>query len=187
MTHPLHAPALDDDALLQLAATGDVRAFEEIVRRHEQHLRRFCRLLVRDDALARDLAQESFLRVWQVRATYRPEGRLRELLLATARNLCRSHHRKEAVRTLFGLTRAQAEPRVSDGDGLEEKERTVLVARALEQLPEKFRTPLALRFVEELSYEEIARVIGRTESAARSRVFYGLKALAALLPPEMLP
>jgi RNA polymerase sigma-70 factor (ECF subfamily) len=56
----------------------------------------------------------------------------------------------------------------------------------MERLPEKFRVPLALRFVDEMPYEEIARVIGRTTSAARSRVFYGLKELALLLPTEVL-
>jgi RNA polymerase sigma-70 factor (ECF subfamily) len=67
----------------------------------------------------------------------------------------------------------------------EAADRARLVQAALQKLPEHFRTPLALRFIEELDYEQIAAIIGRTPSAARSRVHYGLQKLAALLPPEV--
>jgi len=69
---------------------------------------------------------------------------------------------------------------------LEEAQTLALVSAALHRLPDKFRVPLALRFVEGMPYDEIAQVIGRTPSAARSRVFYGLKSLAALVPQEVL-
>jgi len=55
---------------------------------------------------------------------------------------------------------------------------------ALSQLDEKLRDALVLRYFNDLSYDEIAAVIGRTPSTARSRIFYGLKRLAELLPKE---
>lgn len=174
-----------DDALMSLAAAGQLRAFEALVERHEARLRRFCTMLANDEALGRDLAQEVFLRLWETRARYRPTGRLRELLFTVARNLARTHHRRQAVRTLFGLLHAPAEAEEGP-DPLVGSERAALVQAALRRLPEKFRVPLALRFYEELPYDEIARVIGRTESAARSRVFYGLRELAKLLPAQVL-
>jgi RNA polymerase sigma factor (sigma-70 family) len=186
-TAPDEASEPSDDALMALAAGGRAHAFDTLVARHEQRVRRFCGLLTNDEVLARDLSQEVFLKLWATRERYRPEGRLREMLFTFARNLVRSHQRKQALRSVLGLRFGHPEEPATSGDPHEDSERAMLVNRALQQLPEKFRTPLALRFVDDLAYEEIARVIGRTESAARSRVFYGLKALAALLPPEVQP
>lgn len=180
---PAASDPLSDDALMVRVAAGSTTAFVSLIERHQAALRRFCAAACGDGEAARDLAQDTFLELWRIRAGYRPEGRFKALLFTIARNKCRSFSRRRRVARLFG---ARAEPdRVIDprSDRPEEER---LVAAALQRLPERFRTPLMLRFVEELPYEQIAKVIGRTESSARSRVFYGLKELAALLPPEVL-
>lgn len=185
---PTSTPAgPDDDALMARAAQGDERAYAELMERYERRVRGFCRLLLRDEASAYDLAQDVFLKVWARRAHYRPQGRFKEFLFMVARNTCRSHARKRAVFDLLGvwvgseqLERvAVAAPTTSVHD-----ERLHCLELALLRLPERFRVPLTLRFVEGLDYAAIARVIGRTESAARSRVFYGLKLLSGLIPEE---
>jgi RNA polymerase sigma-70 factor, ECF subfamily len=184
---PHAQPPIDDDALMTLAAAGRTSAYVVLVERYERRLRGFCRLLVRDEAQAYDIAQEVFLKIWKRRERYQPRGRFKEFLFAVARNECRSFSRKRAVLELFGLARLP-EPCESSWplpDETPNEVRLQLVEAALTRVPEKFRIPLTLRFVEGLSYAEIARVIGRTESAARSRVFYGLKALSALMPAEM--
>jgi RNA polymerase sigma-70 factor, ECF subfamily len=175
-----------DDRLMAEAAAGRPSSFTQLVARHEARVRRFCLLLLKDPALADDVAQEVFLRLWEARARYRSEGRLRELLFTMARNGCRSAGRKAAIRSLFASLVGTPDPE-PPRDELAEAEEHALLRSALEKLPEQFRVPLVLRFVEELPYEEIARVIGRTPSAARSRVHYGLKALGELLPPEVMP
>ena len=185
-----HPPTADqsDDALMLLAIGGDARAFDRLVQRHETRVRRLCLTILRDEAAARDVAQDTFLLLWHGRARYRPEGKLRELLLTMARHASRRASRRRAFFQLFGLSPKEqplsAEP--SAVDALSRGQQQTLVATALSQLPEHFRVPLVLRFVDELSYEEIARVIGRTESAARSRVHYGLKALAERVPVEVM-
>lgn len=177
-----------DDALLLLAAAGREDAFRTLVRRYEAKVRGHCRSLLGDAALADEAAQETFLKLWMVRETYRPDGRFRELLFTIAGNTCRSLGRKRAVRDLFLRATGRAEETTSDAsDTHAATEREVLVRRAIARLPAKFREPLLLRFVEELGYDEIARVIGRTPSAARSRIHYGLQALAAELPAELAP
>lgn len=196
---PLQAAATEtraaeppDDALMALAAADDPRAFAEVVARYETRVRGFCRMLLKDDATARDVAQDVFTRVWEGRSRYRAEGRLKELLFTVARNRCRSALRAQRLRSFFGGAAKDAkEAEVAAGSAdpsreLEAEQNRRLIAVALEKLPEKFRVPLALRFVDDMPYEEIATVIGRTTSAARSRVFYGLKELAQLLPPEVL-
>ena len=180
----------DDDTLMMRAAGGDEHAFGELVERYQRRIRGFCRLLLRDEVTAHDLAQEVFLKVWARRAHYRACGRFKEFLFCVARNACRSYVRKRALLELFGLADT-LEPlqaaRFEATDDSERDDRLQLIERALLRLPERFRVPLTLRFTEGLDYAQIARVIGRTESAARSRVFYGLKQLALQLPEEVLP
>jgi RNA polymerase sigma-70 factor (ECF subfamily) len=186
---PAPGQALSDDALMALAARDDQAAYVSLVRRYERRIRSFCRLLLRDEVSAHDVAQDVFLKVWEKRREYRPNGRMKEYLFTIARHHCQSAARKRTVRAWFGLDEVpeeQLQPVPAPSDALVEAQTMALVAAALHRLPDKFRVPLALRFVEGMPYEEIAQVIGRTPSAARSRVFYGLKSLAALLPPEVL-
>lgn len=181
-TDPSAAPS--DDDLVLAAAAGDTTAFETLVARHEVALKRFCRSIVGDEEAARDAAQETFVKLWRARLRYRAEGRFLGFLFTLARNTARSTVRRRVVRSWFGLDEV---PSAAPGERLDRQETTALVQGALARLPENLRTPLVLRFIEELSYDDIAEVIGRTPTAARSRVHYGLKALEALLPQEVRP
>ena len=179
--------APSDDYLMALAAEGRASAFTQIVARHEQSVRSLCRLLLRDESQARDHAQEVFLKAWEQRAKYQPNGKLRVWLLTLARNLCRSAARRRRVLSFLGLDEAP-EAASASAHPLEvalEGERQTLVLAGLCKLPEKFRVPLSLRFVDGMEYDAIAEVIGRTPSAARSRIHYGLQKLEQLLPREI--
>lgn len=68
---------MDDDSLMRLAADGDAAAFGIIVRAHQVRLVRFAMRLTGDSDLAQDAVQETFLRLWRVRATYQPRNRRR--------------------------------------------------------------------------------------------------------------
>ncbi|MBI5511744.1 MAG: RNA polymerase sigma factor [Deltaproteobacteria bacterium] len=174
------------DDYLMLAAAEDSRAFATLVTRHEAQVRAFCALLLGDAGLAREAAQDVFLRLWRARRSYRPQGKLKQLVLTIARNRCRSIRRRRFWRSLVtneeSATDLLPAPAEVDAADLEVRR---LVTVALAKLDDKFRVPLFLRFFEGLDYDAIAAVIGRTPSAARSRVHYGLRALAALLPEEV--
>jgi RNA polymerase sigma-70 factor, ECF subfamily len=170
-----------DDDLIRAAAADDVAAFRILVERHQTPLQKFCRSILGDESAAKDAAQETFLKLWKVRARYREEGRFLGFLYTLARNTARSMGRRKVIKSWLGLEPAAP---ALPSDPLDRKGTIDLVSAALDRLPENLRTPLVLRYVDELSYEDIAKVIGRTPSAARSRVFYGLKALRARLPKE---
>lgn len=192
---PTGAEPRSDDYLMALAAEDRSAAFGELVSRYEGKVRAFCSMLVHDEALGRDLAQEVFLKLWGSRSRFRAQGKFRPMLFTIARNHCRTSLRKKRLRSLLGLEDSvdsalhahAAHAGANAQEQLLEEERGLLVRRALEALPEKFRLPVMLRFCDEMPYEEIAAIIGRTESATRSRVHYGLKALQLLLPAEVLP
>ena len=179
-------PPPDDDALMLRAAAGDEAAYGVLVERYQRRLRGFCRVMLRDEVVAYDLAQDVFLKIWASRSKYRARGRFKEFLFIVARNTCRSYARKRAVYDLLGLSPG-IELQANAADAPEQEAQLRSIELALLRLPERFRVPLTLRFVEGLDYAQIARVIGRTESAARSRIFYGLKQLVALMPEEVLP
>ena len=173
-----------DDALMALADAG---SFAVLVSRHQSSVRRLCEIILADASLARDVAQQSFLRVWEHRRRYKPNGKFRELLFTVARNESRRVLRRRGFMSFFGLapqTHPIAEPLE---DPVSRRQTSALVQAAMVRLPEHFRVPLALRFIEGMSHEEIAVVIGRTPSTARSRVHYGLKALSEFLPGDLTP
>ena len=180
---------LADEALMTRAAGDDPRAFGVLVSRYETQVRRFCGALLGDATSGRDAAQETFLALWKARAGYTPQAAFKSYLLTVARRHCYSVHRRRKVARLFLLDAQEAPIEVGAPHDatLEERQRSALVQAALRKLPLKFREPLVLRFVENLSYEDIAQVIGRTPSAARSRIFYGLRALEEHLPAEAKP
>ncbi len=148
---------------------GDEAAFAQILARHEGTVRRLCQLLLRDRG--DDIAQDVFLTLWTERARYQPQAQLRAYLCTIARRRCFSVMRRDKLLRLFMQlpTAHSFDPRGQDD-----------LLRALRNLPTQFQVPLHLRFVEDMDYADIARVIGRTESAARSRIHHGLKALTAL-------
>lgn len=172
------------------AAQGEARAFSTLVTRHEAAMRRFCTSILADASLGRDAAQLTFLRLWEARQRFDPDANLQAFMYTIARNGCRSMQRRRAVAHIFSMGLGAEPSSSSHENALEDIHRTDItraIHAGLQKLPLKFREPLVLRFFEGLDYDAIARVIERTPSAARSRVFYGLKALARILPPEVNP
>lgn len=173
-----------DEALIAQAAAGEPSTFTRLAKRYERSLYCFCLALVGDAEMARDLAQDTLLEVWRTRQSYRPTSTFRAYLFTIARNRGRSHLRWRSIRRFVGLDQVKTTVE-GPASRLLAADRDRQLWASLERLPEHFRLPLVLRFVEELEYEEIAAIIGRTPSTARSRVHYGLKALADQLPPEL--
>jgi RNA polymerase sigma-70 factor (ECF subfamily) len=111
-------------------------------------------------------------------------------LFTVARNQARRTGRRQAWLVFFGLgsPSAEAVPDIQWTENAVEAEQVrTIVSAALSRLAPHFREALVLRFVEGLRYDEIAAIIDRTPSAARSRVHYGLKAIAHLLPVGLKP
>jgi RNA polymerase sigma-70 factor (ECF subfamily) len=175
---------LDDDALMLLAAGDHRDAFTVLMERHERNVRRYLSRVV-DDAHALDLAQETFLRLWKVRARYRSEGRFTVLLYRIARNLAFSHLRWRKLRQLIdigaldeGVTDVvDAKPlRAVVDDGLAlllRREQSAVLNATLQGLKPALREVLVLRHAEGLDYATIAAIVGISEENARARAHRG--------------
>jgi len=178
-----------DDELMLLSSRGVHAAFEEIVRRHARRLLGFCAKHTGGQGAGEDVAQEIWLAVWDHRADYRMEGRFASWLFTFAKNRIRNVRRDVARRPRVagdaGVILARApDLSPSDLDRLVIAERRSRLDRALANVPANLREALLLRFTEELSYEEVARVLETNESTARSRVFHGIRDLRRRLRGE---
>lgn len=177
-----------DDELMLLVRAGMHAALAALATRHTGRLSRFCAKQLGDAGAAEDVTQETWIRLWASRTSYRPEGKLLVLLYTTARNLCRNQargvqrreHWLPSTSSPVELERVLDE-RPDHVGALIAIECQRAVNQALGELPEPMREALLLRFGEGLAYEDIAAIVGASESTVRSRVFHGLKRLSGHL------
>jgi len=145
---------------------GDERAFEELVIRYEAQVRRIAFGVVRDHALAEDVAQETFLTVYRKADSFRGEGSLRSWLcrIAVRRALdeLKKRRRKAEVALPDGGRRG-VEPHKQLDAGWD-------LERALEGLNPEHRAALLLKEVEGMSYQEIAESLGWPMGTVATRI-----------------
>ena len=183
--------AREDGELMMLVRAGLAAALRVLAERHMANLTRFCGKLVVDIHAGQEIAQQTWLQVWAHRARYESQGRFGVFLYTIARNLCRNELRRRA-RLGSWVDPAAADDRLASVpaedathlDALLLRERKRELLRALAKVPEPQREALLLRFDEELSYEDMAAVLGASESTLRSRVYHGLRVLRAAMPRE---
>ena len=191
-------PELDPDAALMLRVKqGDVGAFEELVEKFKQPVMNLIYRTLPDAAEAEDLAQNVFLQAYKAADRYRVTAKFSTWLFTIARNLClneirrRSRHPADSLEASF-LEDDDQPPRqyednklTSPPDALLRSELVAKVDQALSELPENQRTAIALCREEELSYEEIAEVLGCSLSATKSLIHRGRETLKEKLKPYL--
>jgi RNA polymerase sigma-70 factor (ECF subfamily) len=178
---PMTAMNHDQDAeLVERYLTGDTAAFDEIMIRYERQIYRICYRFVenRDDAM--DLAQEVFIKAFEHLATFRRESSLKTWLYRIAMNHCINHVKKHCqefveVTEYTGTVRSSAQAQ------LEDSEQRAHFRRMVKLLPPKQKAILELRINEQLSYEEIAKISGRSISTIKASVFFALEKLRKLV------
>lgn len=175
-----------DDDLMALARAGLRSAFATLVERHAERVVHACARFVNDAQFGRELAQDTWVLVWQGRDKYRAEGTFVPWVITVARNHCRNELRRRGKVTTLDERVVSESQTDSPGvlDALLLEERRARVRRALEQLSGPLREALLLRFAEDLHYDEMTEALGAGESTLRSRVHHGLKALKSKLKEE---
>ena len=178
-----------DDQLMAAVRAGEASAFTELYERHGPALLSFLARLSDDRALAEDLLQETFLRVFRARATYEGEGQFRAWLFTIARRLVIDWRRSRklawsddpaALETTAGPTRADDRTAVRD--------LIVRLERALRRLPEGQREVVLLSRHAGLDAGQVAQVTGSTPGAVRVTLHRALQRLHELLDePEAQP
>jgi RNA polymerase sigma-70 factor (ECF subfamily) len=179
------------EELMGRIGAGDRYAFEILVRRHQRAVLNFIYRFIGDRIEAEDLAQEVFLRVWQSAATYMPTAGFTTWLYRIAANLCINKHQSERIKKLFTVPFARSEEKdpvnestikhagkaSSPEELLLAAERKHRILNALQQLPDNQRTAIILKIYDNLSYQEIAGIMGRSVAAVDSLLIRAKKNL----------
>jgi RNA polymerase sigma-70 factor (ECF subfamily) len=166
-------PQPSDSRLVEQTRQGDHAAFGQLVQRYERRLQRVIQRFVADPDTVSDLAQESFLRVYQRLDQFDPARRFGPWLFRIAVNLALDHHRRRKRRrwSLFFFSRddsASYDPPAADPR--QEQDLQQEVRQVIDQLPEIYRTVLVLRELENFSSSEIAAILDRQETTIRWRL-----------------
>jgi RNA polymerase sigma-70 factor (ECF subfamily) len=189
------ADAAEDRALIAMAQAGDMRAFGQLVERHQRRGFALALALVRDENDARELVQDAFLRVFKSLPTFQGDSTFYTWFYRIVTNLGIDLLRKPGRHTA-----ELDEEHVAGADGdeldvsfvsrfegqsaLDVVRRREIAARlqaALDALPSYHRAAIVLRELEGLSYEEMAEVMGVSKGTIMSRLFHARQKLQRAL------
>ena len=185
----------DPDIQLMLRVKdGDQNAFRALFDKYKQPVINYCFRYCGHPAVAEELAQETFLRVYKASARYRPKARFSTWLYRIATNVCLNEIRRPVYRArIESMDQASREERDPPGEPavapeqsmpdalLEAHQDQFLIRRAMGRLPEAQRAALLLRATEGFSYQEIGRQLNRSENHVKTLIHRGRQRLRKIL------
>ena len=185
------AAALDYDAELMLRVKeGDGASFALLLEKHRSPVVHFLYRMIQNQAVAEELAQDVFLRVYRSRATYEPTAKFTTWLFRIATHLALNsirdgRHERQQDRLDDDSSELPVR-QVSDGSPSVEQRMVYQakleeVRKAIAMLPEKQRAAVLMHKYEEMEYSQIAKVLSCSESAVKSLLFRAYETLRARL------
>jgi RNA polymerase sigma-70 factor (ECF subfamily) len=160
-------------------AVGDHQAFRRLVERHQQRVWHVAYRSLGDGNEAEDVAQETFLRVFNAAARYRPTARFTTYLYSIVTRLCIDRSRKHRPRLTDQSEETPTE--TSPTAPLEQIERDHEIHRAIRRLPAKQRLAIVLRYERELPLREISEIMNITPKGVERLLARGRHTLASQL------
>ena len=183
-------PTLESARLLERLRESDVAALDEVLELMWAPLVIYLTGLMQSRAVAEDVAQETFFRLWERRTTLRADGSLRGFVYRVARNLAMTERRRERVQERAELGRLdEQDADEQDAVGFVEIHDRSLhrqLLRAVNELPERRREVLLLHAVQGLSYKEIGRLLGIAPQTVANQFSAALATLRRTVPLESM-
>jgi len=170
---------MSDDQLLDMIKSGNEAAFDEFYRRFEKKVYHFIRQKLNDQFEAYDVLHEVFMEIWRKADRFEGRSKVSTWVFGIAFNKSIDRLRK---RTPDQLDEEKHET-VADEDGLNPMEllnateEATFLHKCVQALSDAQRAVVQLAFFEDMSYPEIAEVIGRPEGTVKTRVFHAKQAL----------
>jgi len=174
----------DRDIREQLGAREYRAAFEPLVERYKDKIFRLCVSMLRNETQAEDVTQDIFLRIWKALPGFQGQASLSTWIYAISRNCCLTELKKQTAHRTDSLDRPEI--------GLAAEELTALHANVMEtgaeldvhwmvnQLPERYRRVIALFYLEQKSYEEVAVMLGLPLGTVKTFLYRAKKELIKL-------
>ena len=178
----------DADMMLRVKA-GDDSAFDYLVQKYRRAIVNFMYRMAHNSAVAEDLAQEVFLRVYRSRGSYEPSAKFTTWLYRIATNLAVNHARDtrhERPENMVSLDEPDEDtgtsmdvpaPGLSVEEKLLRRERLMAIRKTVQQLPERQRIAVVMHKYQQMDYKQIAEVLKLSESATKSLLFRAYETL----------
>jgi RNA polymerase sigma-70 factor (ECF subfamily) len=174
--------------MLRVRERQDAAAFEELMRRYQQPTVGFLMRMVGNLDAAQDLAEETFVRIWQSAPRYRPSAKFTTWLFTIASRLATDHVRRASVRRNVSLdaptgnepmplAETLPDPLPAADEQLAREQTAARVRAAVETLPLEQRTALVLCEFQGLNYAEVAQAMGCTVKSVELRIYRAKHAL----------
>ena len=180
---------LTDEQLIKKFQDGDVGAYNQIVTRYKDRLLNFIYRFLNDLDRSEDLVQDTLLKLYTHKDSYKEIAKFSTWLYTIAANLARTELRKIKRRKTFSITELSHNDRefiiestdVVPGQEVFSQNFEKNVQRALAELPDDFKTIIILRDIQELSYDEISKIVEVPLGTVKSRINRGRVKLQQLL------
>ena len=188
----------DDRSDMARLVAGHDSALNDLMARHGDKLFQYLIRSLQNEDEAADLAQETFVRVYQHRAKFNPAQKFSTWLYAIASNLVRDCYRSRVRHPLVSLD-AKNEPsgaefgehlpddKLIPSETMQVAERAEAVRKAVAELPEELRTPLILAEYEDMSQAEIGEILNCSAKAVETRIYRARKQLRETLKLHFQP
>jgi RNA polymerase sigma-70 factor (ECF subfamily) len=179
-----------DQEIVQELIQGDrERAANAFVRRHQRFVFATAQRYLMNYDDAEDAAQEVFIRALKNLHTFRGDSSVQTWLYRITMNVCTSMRRRKKLLSFFSGQDDDAEPEIPSEDYTpyqiaENQDFEQRFQQMLQQLPPKQRETFVLRYVEELSYEEISVMLGTSVGGLKANYFQAVQKLARILRPD---
>jgi RNA polymerase sigma-70 factor (ECF subfamily) len=167
-----------DRPLVDQLRLGDATALEALMQRYFDRMARLAWQVLRSRDAAEDVAQEVFIRIWERRATLDPARSIAALLFAAVRNRALNDRKYERVREQYRTAASADLARSGSGESPHDApDDDAAIEVLIEALPERQRTAIRLRFIEQLAVPEIASIFGVSANATHQLIFRALETL----------
>lgn len=169
---------------------GDDKAFDQLVQRYYQHVYNYICHQCFDKAIAEDICQDTFVKLYNSRDKYKPVTTFKAFLFTVARNVFIDNYRKTKKMKTTSLDAVYGEGSFSayiesiapnSSDIIDSREKLAKIMNAIDQLPEILKDVFILSEIEQLKYSEISEILNIPVGTVKSRMFNAIKNLQKLL------
>ena len=174
--------------LVRKILEGDQRKFEQIIKLHERLVTHIVFRMVSEDIDREEICQEVFIKVYQNLAGFNFNAKLSTWIAKIAHNHCINYLRKHKLNLLDDMGQPDDSTEIQFTESLhtkssspdsdsEQKDRSEIIKKEIEKLPEKYKIILTLYHIDELSYKDIGHVVDMPEGTVKSYLFRARKML----------
>lgn len=179
-----------DFDLVQMAAKGDMAAFEEIYQRHHRRVYSICLRMMQNAHEAEDLTQDVFIQLHRKTSTFRGDSAFTTWLHRLTVNQVLMHYRKRPVKFEKTTENGETPDRIVPGTANPERMRVVdkiALEEAMEELPDGYRNVFTLHDIEGFDHHEVARILGCSIGTSKSQLHKARLKLQKLLKKNSKP